>query len=288
LEEERLVAGISMTGLHTKRLSGVQWRKITRERKMREGTWTERKPPSKTPLSSNRSAAGSSGGVKQPHSDSSTPTLERQQPKKPRNTSMKTVLYKEAVVGIKMVIIHRRYPGVKLDQTQADTIQAKLLADVDVHPLEETSLQFLHSIFEQGVLRITCANEFFQAWLLRPVSELGELWKGMEFTVIDSKDLPKRPRVLVRILDASEVTTVLTRLTAQNSGLDMTDWMIMSRKIDGRRQTLALSIDTDSFKTMTCLKFKAFWGLGRVFFRTLKDDKKCPEDESTASEPLPQ
>jgi hypothetical protein len=63
-EEERLVAGISMIGLHTKRLSGAQWRKITRKRKMREGTWTERKPPSKTPLSSDRSVVGSSGGVK--------------------------------------------------------------------------------------------------------------------------------------------------------------------------------------------------------------------------------
>jgi hypothetical protein len=69
LEEGRLVAGISTIGLHTKRLYGAQRKKITRERKMREGTWTERKPPSKTPSSSDRSVAGSSGGVKQPHSD---------------------------------------------------------------------------------------------------------------------------------------------------------------------------------------------------------------------------
>jgi hypothetical protein len=65
---------------------------------------------------------------------------------------MKTGLYKEAVVGIKMAIIHRRHPGVKLEQTPADMIQAKLLAAVDVHPLEETSLQFLHSKFVHGVL----------------------------------------------------------------------------------------------------------------------------------------
>jgi hypothetical protein len=105
-EEERLTAGISTIGLHTKTHPGAQRRKLTRERKMREGTWMERKPPRKTP-SCNRSVVGNSGGVKRPHLDSSTPTLERQQPKKPRNTSVQTGSYKEAAVGIKMVIIHR-------------------------------------------------------------------------------------------------------------------------------------------------------------------------------------
>jgi hypothetical protein len=72
---------------------------------------------------------------------------------------------------------------------------------------------------------------------------------------------------------------------AQNPGLDTTDWMTMSRKIDTRGQTLALSIDPDSFKTLTRLKFKAFWGLRSVFFWTLKDDKQHPKDESSASKP---
>jgi hypothetical protein len=137
--EERLAAGISMIGLHTKRLSGAQQRNITRERKMREGTWTERKPPRKTP-SSDRSVVGRSGGLKRPNSDSNTPTVERQQLKKPRNTSVQNESYKEAAVGIKMVIIHRRHSEVKLDQTRADMIQAKLLAAVDAHPLGDTAL----------------------------------------------------------------------------------------------------------------------------------------------------
>jgi hypothetical protein len=63
---------------------------------MREGTWTEKKPPRKTPSSQDKSTVGSSGGVKRPHSDSSTPSLEKQQPpKKTRNTQVQTGLYKE-------------------------------------------------------------------------------------------------------------------------------------------------------------------------------------------------
>ena len=138
-----MAAGISTIGLQTKRLSGTQWKKLIRERKMREGTWTVEKPPRKTPPSQVKGTAGSSGGVKRPHSDSSTPSLEKQQPKKPRNNQMQTETYKEAVTGIKMAIIHRHHPTAKLDQTQIDIIQAKLLTAVDANPLGEIPPQFL-------------------------------------------------------------------------------------------------------------------------------------------------
>jgi hypothetical protein len=47
---------------------------------------------------------------------------------------------------------------------------------------------------------------------MRAISGLGELWEGEEVTVVDYKDLPKRPRVLVRIPDTSEVNTAMTCL----------------------------------------------------------------------------
>jgi hypothetical protein len=56
------------------------------------------------------------------------------------------------------------------------------------------------------------------------ISGLGELWEGAELTVVNSKDLPKRPRLLVRIPDTSEFTTVMTHLRIQNPELNMTDW----------------------------------------------------------------
>ena len=59
-------------------------------------------------------------------------------------------MYKEAAVGIKMAIIHRRHPDIKLDQTQVDMIQVKLLIAVDANPKDETPLQFLYSKFEIG------------------------------------------------------------------------------------------------------------------------------------------
>jgi hypothetical protein len=80
-----------------------------RERKMREGTWMAEKPPRKTLSSQAKRAAGSSGGVKRPHSDSSTRSQEKQQPKNPRSTKVQTASFKEAVTRIKMAIIRRRH-----------------------------------------------------------------------------------------------------------------------------------------------------------------------------------
>ena len=60
---------------------------------------------------------------------------------------MQTGTYKEAVAGIKMAIIHKNHPDVKLDQTKSDIIQTKLLTAVDVNPSGEIPPQFLYSKF---------------------------------------------------------------------------------------------------------------------------------------------
>jgi regulation of enolase protein 1 (concanavalin A-like superfamily) len=125
----------------------VHQKRLIREREMKEGTWTDKKPPRKTPSSQEMGVVGGSGVVNRPYSDWSTPSLEKEQPKKPRNTQVQTESYKEAVAGIKMAVIHKRYPDVKLDQAQADLIQVKLLSAVDVNPSGEAPLQFLYSKF---------------------------------------------------------------------------------------------------------------------------------------------
>ena len=109
----------------------------------------------------------------------------------------------------------------------------------------------------------------------------------MELTIVNSKDLPKRPRVLLHIPDTSEATTVVTRLRIQNPELNTADWTLMNRKVIKKEQTLAFCIDPDSFKALAKTNFRAFWGLGRVIFQTLKEEKevkKKPEAEGTAGE----
>jgi hypothetical protein len=122
--------------------------------------------------------------------------------------------------------------------------------------------QFLYSKFAQGILWITCANEPSKVSFMWTISGLGLLWEGVELIVVKPKDLPKRPRVLVRIPDTSEVTTVMTRLGIQNSELNVTDWSVTSHNVTEKEQTLAFCLDPDSFRALTRTNFKAFWGLG--------------------------
>jgi hypothetical protein len=150
-DEETVAPGVSTTRLQTNRLSEAQRKRLIKERKMKEGTWMDKKPPTKTPSSQEMGVVGSSGGAKRPHSDSSTPSSEKQQPKKPRNTQVQTGMYKEAVAAIKMAVIRRRHPDVKLDQAQADLFQVKLLSAVDANPPVEAPLQFLYSKFAQEI-----------------------------------------------------------------------------------------------------------------------------------------
>jgi hypothetical protein len=86
--EESLGAGIPTTGLQTKRLSGSQRKRLTPEREMKEGTWKDKRPPGKTYPSQTKDMAEGSVGMKRPQSDSSTPSRDAQQTKKPRNTQV--------------------------------------------------------------------------------------------------------------------------------------------------------------------------------------------------------
>jgi hypothetical protein len=81
-DEERLTDGITTTGLQTKIFSGAQRKRRNQERKMRERSWTEKKPPGKAPSTQSKDGAGCSGGVKRPHSDSGTPPLQKTTNKK--------------------------------------------------------------------------------------------------------------------------------------------------------------------------------------------------------------
>jgi hypothetical protein len=51
-------------------------------------------------------------------------------------------------------------------------------------------------------------------------------------------------------------------LRIQNPELKTADWSITSHKVTEKEQTLAFSIDPDSFKALAQSNFKAFWGLG--------------------------
>jgi hypothetical protein len=48
-DEERLAPDFSTARLQTKKFSGAQRKRLTRGTKMKEGSWTDKKPPRQSP-----------------------------------------------------------------------------------------------------------------------------------------------------------------------------------------------------------------------------------------------
>lgn len=274
---ETITAVLDNLELQKKKLSGAQLRKLRKERKMAAGTWTTEKPPKKdhrhskttkeNPGERKEDVKRGQEGKKRPREDSKTPP---QRNKKPRKTQTGT--YSEALTEFKMAVIDRRHPEVTLDQEQAELIQNKLVDAMDGTPTgSDCLLQFARTTFSGGVLWMTCANENTKRWLMENVKNLGGLWEGADLTTVESKDLPKRPRVLVFIpKPVEEEEKIRTRLGKQNAGLRVGGWLLLSRKMEDAGTILAYSIDEASFGALERNRFRAYYRLGTVSFRVLK------------------
>ncbi|VEN35377.1 unnamed protein product [Callosobruchus maculatus] len=260
---EMVIISVQGMGLQMRpRLSGAQRRKLVKERKMAEGTWTEKNPRKKAPghkKGERRPPAKPSGAVKdlnkagpkgkgrvgdkRPRDDSKTPP---QTSKKPRQDKGPSLTYSE-VASNRMAVVHRLHPDIILEKGQADLISERLLKVLD-EDSSTSPIQFINSTYSGGALWITCANEATGVWLRGTVASMGSLWEGADLTVVESKDLPKRPRVLVFVpekdLEKQKEGPILARLGKQNPDLRVACWHLLSKKEQaGKGVTLSFSID---------------------------------------------
>ena len=121
-------------------MSGAQWRRQVKARKMAEGTWTERAPKTKVEREATK---------KRIREESKTP----EHPSKHRSGSTRpSVQYNEIANNLRMAIIDSKHPDIVLDQEQADQIQNRLLRELDGTPSGSGNpIQFLKTTFSGGV-----------------------------------------------------------------------------------------------------------------------------------------
>lgn len=276
-------ADLTRENSQTKRLSGAQRKKLVKAQKIAAGTWTERKPRSR-PLQ----GGGAAPAVSSKRPQSGSPT--KPNPKRARNAPAQTGSYRDAMTGIRMAVINANHPDTMLNQAQADLIQNKLVAAIDAIPVGEASPRFQrYPKFEGGILSIACADPPTENWLVSTVRGMEELGEGVSLTVVNTKDLPKRPKFLVWVPEPVEEAVVRSRLEKQNAGLSTVGWLLMSRKVEDRGQTLAYSLDDKSAKVLEDSGFKLYFSLGRVTFKKLKEKGRSPDPdvEGSAGKPAP-
>lgn len=74
----------------------------------------------------------------------------------------------------------------------------------------------------------------------------------------------------------------------QNAGLNTTDWTLKSQKVEGQGEILAYSIDKVSFRALKQTQLKAFYRMGRVAFKIVRETDGDDKGESDPSQPSTQ
>jgi len=115
--------------------------------------------------------------------------------------------------------------------------EAATSADLSQQEPHLEVVKVMHSVASSDEERLAAGNSTIG---LQTKRLSGELWEVAELSVVESKELPKGPRVIVRIPDTSEVTTVMIRLRIQNPELNTTDWSVVNRKFTEKEQTGSL------------------------------------------------
>uniref|UniRef100_A0A6P7FCL4 Uncharacterized protein LOC114328927 n=1 Tax=Diabrotica virgifera virgifera TaxID=50390 RepID=A0A6P7FCL4_DIAVI len=313
IEADQLETSLEKLSLGTKKLSGAQKRRLKKAEKIAAGTWVKENPHK---TKGQKGKSDQTTGVKRTRSDNSTPTKnpEAKRPKgitkqaannatrsgntqtgtvasakEVRGSKTQTGTYGEVTDKLRMAVVDRRHPEVKLNQEQAELVRTKLEEAVDKAPGgSQNPLQFLRTTFSAGILWIHCANEPTKSWLEGTVRELRDLWESADLKLIESKDL-RRPIVLVHVPETGISEKVFrSRLGKQNAGLNTTDWTLKSQKVEGQGEILAYSIDKVSFRALKQTQLKAFYRMGRVAFKIVRETDGDDKGESDPSQPSTQ
>lgn len=153
--------------------------------------------------------------------------------------------YANAVKTVRVAVLPKEYPEVKLSSTDLTTLEEAIIDEVALG--WKVSLRFEGIHFRPGMLLIDCANEETSRWLMESTSRLSE-WKGVPLMARKGEDIPK-PHVITTYLPRSAgqaAKKLLAIIQAQNKETCTDVWKILRAKEEGNGQLLTVEIDSTS------------------------------------------
>lgn len=270
---EQVEQGLNNLALITKRLSGAgrkRMRHLIQEghspedaRKMAEKPIKQdakRRKPSPT-----RTRAPPEGGHKE---------AVRKAHKRPaaaetvtsKGAKVKQHTFRDALVGVKIGILHSQHPENMLTTQHMEEIQTKVLemileAHEGVHP------QFHGTSFKPGWMIFNCKNEPTSIWL-RNCAEKIKI-NGIDIIAVEEDKIP-RPEIMIAYLPNSQEednNKILGYIKSQNPGLETGNWRVLNRIQVGNTTQLTMNVDQKSVEAAKALKFKISYKFGEVTLR---------------------
>ncbi|GAB0090988.1 uncharacterized protein DMENIID0001_057790 [Sergentomyia squamirostris] len=158
--------------------------------------------------------------------------------------------YAAALTCVKVAVLPEEYPAVHLSKTEQSAVE-EILVDKISEGWEGGALQFEGIHFKPGMLVIDCLNEDTAQWLLSIVPMIQD-WTGPKLAAKKGVDIPKQHVITVFIPRSSGQSTdkTLSLLKAQNQGIYVDQWKILSVREEGNGQLMTFCIDTESKETI--------------------------------------
>lgn len=144
--------------------------------------------------------------------------------------------------------------------------------------------------WSHGVKTIDCRDPPSRQFLIKTVSDIGELWTGASLEVISRESLPLRRTVKIWIPPPNVVggEQALIMLAAQNKEINMSKWKIKGEEApkNGSGKILVVWADEESCRSLKEKSDILNYGLGKVHVKNyIHDDKGEANAASGANKP---
>ena len=183
--------------------------------------------------------------------------------------------YANAVKQVKVAVLPVEYPQITLTHEELTELEDAILLEVAKGWSHKIMFDGVH--FRSGMLLIDCADDVTADWLVTVVPGLAS-WKGPPLTARTGEDIPSSHFATI-YLPRSEGQTqdhLLALIDAQNEGLNVPTWKVLSLKTEGKGQLMVVGIDEMSRNAIVEADHTLRYRFGRIPVRGLK--KQRPEE----------
>ena len=191
--------------------------------------------------------------------------------------------YRTAVEkSLQVAVVFRDNLSRKMTEDEGQHVRSQLIRLIDMLPVKSDSQgpQFNRSGLDQGVFKITCADQHTLNWLKESVLRIEPIG-ACNFQLVELAELSRLNKVKVWVPGVpSDPKLILERLSKQNCGLVTSEWRILYRQEKPEGQLLVLGVDDASLSALRYTGGKAHLELSRVTFELPSQGQEATKEKS--------